>query len=188
MTDDKKKFNRPTKAQTLARREQVSYLRARGMTAQAILDELHGPVKEGKHTGSFPDVTIDVVFKDLQYLQDHAGEYIATKYLPQVGLHFQNAVANLEMVRAEAWRRYREGETETRMAETPKGTVSTVIHREGSAEWLRLAGMASLAIVKLGEQGMTAKVATQVMADYRRLKDLEKRGLLVEVAPVQPGS
>lgn len=169
--------------ETLARREQVAYLRARGLQAMQILAELAGTTEK---PGPFPKAILKTVYNDIEYIQAHAGEYIATKFLPQLGDHFQNAVANLEMVRQEAWRRYQEGETETQEIDTPDGHTSKHIHREGGAEWLRLAGMASLAILKLGQQGPVTKVATQVMADYNRLKDLEKKGMII-VAPVQPG-
>jgi hypothetical protein len=84
------------------------------------------------------------------------------------------AVENLEMIRREAWRRYENGERELQESDGPEGRMTKIVIREGSSEWLKLAGSSSLALIKLAEKGPVSKELARVMVDYRRLKDQEQ--------------
>lgn len=160
-----------TEANILLRREDIAYLRAKGVRADEIRAQL-----ADKYYG----LTLNKVFDDIEYIERHAGEYIAARFLPSLGRIFMETAHNLEMIRKEAWRRYEDGEIELHQIQTPEGVTIKRIHKEGSSEWLRLAGSASKALLSLAERGPVIKAQAQVMADYRRLVDKEQAAQVVQ--------
>lgn len=179
----KPKRFRPSKSHLLTRRDRIAYKEARGKTAETIMKEL-----KAEHKGEYDYLTVSIVYDDIEFIKKHDVEYISARFLPERSHHFAVATRNLEMIIAECWRRYEQGTTEQHEITGPDGITTKTIHREGGAEWMRLAGMASIALMKSGEHGIVAREATRVMADYRRLADLEKKGLLQNAVVVQPRS
>lgn len=168
---------RATDAEVLLRREDVAYLRAKGLRA----DEIRAMLSGGPES-KYPGLTLNKVFDDIEYIEKHAGEYIATHFLPSLGRIFMEAAQNLEMIRKESWRRYEDGEIEVHQIQDEDGLTIKRIHREGSSEWLKLAGVASKALLRLAERGPVIKEQARVMADYRRLLDKEKEQEAIKVA------
>ena len=179
----KPKKYRPSKAHILVRRERVAYKVARGKVAEEIIRELQKDYPEYFY------LTKQTVYDDVQFIKEHSAEYIAARFLPDIGHHFEVATRNMEMIIKEAWQRYEQGEKEEHhtmkdLTEGGQMEISTTIKRKSGSEWLRLAGMAAMALVKLSEHGPVTKEAARVMADYRRLKALENNGgLQIVVRP-----
>lgn len=169
-----RKRHRPTKAELWLRREKVASLMPAMPSAYELLDAM-------KKDPAFKDQPIDIkdVYNDIEYFKAHAGEYISTRFLPELAMNFQNAVATLKVIVAEAWNKYESGETEVHhsVRQTEQGPMETMttIKRQGSWQWLTLILNAQMAILKLGEQGIVIKEADRIMQEYKRLLDLEKQ-------------
>lgn len=149
-----------------------------------------GILGEIKRHPEFKDKPVELrdIFNDLAHIQRHAGQYLAMEFLPNLALEYQEFVNLSKYVVAESLRRYREGDTETQMRESDKGTINTVIHKEGGHQWLVTALEAKERILKVGEQGPVVKEAHRIMQDYKRLLDLEKKGVLPVAIENKPTS
>lgn len=181
MPDEKKPrkpYRRASKMEQRQRRERVAHLRARGKFVEDIFEEIKG---------DFPHATLEVIYKDVQFIKNHAKDYIALEYLPNFGDYFQRGILTLEQVITEAWQNYEQGVVETHhtVKETKDGggteEIHTTVRKGKSPEWLRLAAQAGKALIVVGESGPAAKNLTMVMAEYKRLKELEKKGKLLVV-------
>lgn len=166
-----------TKAEVRLRREKVAYLLSQGVKPDKIWESLHR---------DFPHATLAIVYKDIDHIKEHSKEYIALEYLPNFGFLFQNAVLNLNEIQAEAWRRYRDGEIETHVTQLPDGgQIRKAVKKEGSSEFLRLAGMAAVAQVNLAKTGPVALQLNQIIEESKRLKiELAKKEEGILAGPV----
>lgn len=154
---------RATEAELMLRRDDVARLHAKGLRPDEIRAAL---------LPKYPFLTLNKVWDDIEYLDKHAHEYIAARYLPGLGRMFEEAALTLEMIKKEAWRRYEHGEIEITEMTMPDGNkMHKTVIREGDGAWLKLAGNAALTLLKLGEKSSVTKQLAQVMMEYRQLKE-----------------
>lgn len=146
-----------------SRREQVHNFRCKGYTAE----EIYTVLKE-----RFPTITVNAVYRDIDFLKHRAREYIINEYLPSFGDEFSVSKTGIDQVIEESWTMYYTGTEETQTITLADGKqIKKHIKQSRNPAMLRLALDAYITKVNLGNCGPIVANVQRLVAENQRLTE-----------------